>query len=363
MTARLLSTTIAKIGPLDEAAMWRARARQDVLTKPQGSLGRLEELSAWLAGVTANPLPQIRHKLIVTAAADHGVAAQGVSAYPQEVTAQMVGNFLRGGAAINVLARQVGARIMVVDAGVATETPLAGLVSKPAGRGTADMSRRPAMSRSQALTCLEAGVEVIKAEMAKGADIVGVGDMGIANTTAASAVTAAITGLSPRAVTGRGTGVGDDGLWRKVAIIERALAVNHPDPGDALDVLAKVGGFEIGFLAGVMLAAAAARRPVVLDGFITGAAALIGCGLCPRLGRYLLASHLSVEPGHQAVLDWLQLRPLFDLGMRLGEGTGAALGIFLVEAAARCLAEMATFAEAGVSQRRAEETPLPTAGE
>lgn len=342
--------------------MGQARARQDILTKPRGSLGRLEELSVWLAGVTGNPLPQIRHKLIVTAAGDHGVAAQGVSAYPQEVTLQMVDNFLRGGAAINVLARHVGARIVVVDAGVATQTPAAGLVSKPAGRGTGDMSQGPAMSPSQALACLETGVQVIKAEMAKGADIVGVGDMGIANTTAASALTAAITGLPPRAVTGRGTGVDDDGLWRKVVVIERALAVNRPDPGDALDVLAKVGGFEIGFLAGVMLAAAAARRPVVLDGFITGAAALIGCGLCPRLGDYLLASHLSVEPGHQALLNRLELRPLFSLDMRLGEGTGAALGIFLVEAAARCLAEMATFAEAGVSQRGAEETPRPTAG-
>jgi len=362
MTARSLDATIAKIGPLDGAAMGQARARQDILTKPQGSLGRLEELSVWLAGVTGNPLPQIRHKLIVTAAGDHGVAAQGVSAYPQEVTLQMVENFLRGGAAINVLARHVGTRIVVVDAGVATETLAAGLVSKSAGRGTGDMSQGPAMSPFQALACLETGVEVIKAEMAKGADIVGVGDMGIANTTAAIALTAAITGLPPRAVTGRGTGVDDDGLWRKVVVIERALAVNRPDPGDALDLLAKVGGFEIGFLAGVMLAAAEARRPVVLDGFITGAAALIGCGLCPRLADYLLASHLSVEPGHQALLNRLELRPLFSLDMRLGEGTGAALGIFLVEAAARCLAEMATFAEAGVSQRRAEETPRPTAG-
>jgi nicotinate-nucleotide--dimethylbenzimidazole phosphoribosyltransferase len=363
MAGRLLSTTIAKIGPLDRAAMAQARARQDVLTKPQGSLGRLEELSVWLAGVTANPLPHIDHKLIVTAAADHGVAAQGVSAYPQEVTAQMVGNFLRGGAAINVLADQVGVRIVVVDAGVAGETPAAGLVSKPAGPGTADMSQGPAMSRAQALTCLEAGVEVIEAEMAKGADIVGVGDMGIGNTTAASAVTATITGLPLGVVTGRGTGVDDDGFRRKVAVIERALAVNRPDRGDALDVLAKVGGYEVGFLAGVMLAAAAARRPVVLDGFITGAAALIACGLCPGLGDYLVASHLSVEPEHQAVLNRLQLRPLFDLGMRLGEGTGAALGIFLVEAAARCLAEMATFGQAGVSQRKAEEASLPTAGE
>jgi nicotinate-nucleotide--dimethylbenzimidazole phosphoribosyltransferase len=333
-----------------------ARERQDSLTKPQGSLGRLEEMSVWLAGVTADPLPDVRHKVIVTAAADHGVATQGVSAYPQEVTAQMVGNFLTGGAAINVLARQVGARVVVVDAGVAAELPPAtGLVSRRAGGGTADMSRGPAMSHRQALACLEAGIEVGKAEVATGADVVGVGDMGIGNTAAASAVVAAITGAPVAAVTGRGTGLSDEGLQRKVAIIERALSLNQPNPEDTLDVLAKVGGFEIGFLGGVMLGVAAARRPVVLDGFITGAAALIACGLRPRLREYLLASHLSVEPGHRVALEHLGLRPVLDLGMRLGEGTGAALGIFLVEAAALILREMASFAEAGVSQRTTEE--------
>ena len=354
-----MPSTIARIGPLDQRAMARARERQDSLTKPPGSLGRLEEMSVWLAGVTADPLPQIRDKVIVTAAADHGVAIRGVSAYPSEVTAQMVGNFLAGGAAINVLARQVGARVVVVDAGVAAELPpAAGLVSLAAGRGTADMSQGPAMSRRQALACLRAGIELGETEVARGADIVGVGDMGIGNTAAASAVVAAITGRPVAAVTGRGTGVGDEGLRRKVAVIEQALARNQPHPQDALDVLAKVGGFEIGFLAGVMLGVAAARRPVVLDGFITGAAALIACGLRPRLREFLLASHLSVEPGHRVVLEHLGLRPLLDLGMRLGEGTGAALGIFLVEAAARILREMASFAEAGVSQRAAEESPV-----
>jgi nicotinate-nucleotide--dimethylbenzimidazole phosphoribosyltransferase len=340
--------------------MARARERQDSLTKPQGSLGRLEEISVWLAGVTGDPLPEVRHKVIVTAAADHGVAIQGVSAYPQEVTAQMVANFLAGGAAINVLARQVGARVVVVDAGVAAELPpLARLVSRPAGRGTADMSQGPAMSHRQALDCLQAGIELGGEEVGRGADIVGVGDMGIGNTAAASAVVATFTGASVATVTGRGTGVGDEALRRKVAVIERALERNQPRPQDALDVLAKVGGFEIGFLAGVMLGVAAARRPVVLDGFITGAAALIACGLRPRLRDYLLASHLSVEPGHRVALEKLGLRPLLDLGMRLGEGTGAALGIFLVEAAARILREMASFAEAGVSQLTPEEDLSP----
>jgi nicotinate-nucleotide--dimethylbenzimidazole phosphoribosyltransferase len=324
----------------------------------------LEEIGVWLAGVTGDPLPEIRRKVIVTAAADHGVAAQGVSAYPREVTAQMVGNFLAGGAAINVLARQVGARVVVVDAGVAAELPpAAGLVSRRAGPGTADMSQGPAMGRRQALACLEAGIELGEAEVAQGADVVGVGDMGIANTAAASAVVAAITGLSVAAVTGRGTGLSDEGLQRKVAVIEQALAQNAPDPRDALDVLAKVGGFEIGFLGGVMLGVAAAHRPVVLDGFITGAAALIACGLCPRLTDYLLASHLSVEPGHRLALEHLGLKPVLDLGMRLGEGTGAALGIFLAEAAARILREMASFAQAGVSQRAAEEDPAPARGQ
>jgi len=276
----------------------------------------------------------------------------------------MVGNFLTGGAAISVLARQVGARVVVVDAGVVGELPpAAGLVSRPVGRGTADMSRGPAMSRHQALACLEAGIELGGVEVARGADIVGVGDMGIGNTAAASAVVAAITGGSVVAVTGRGTGLSDEGLRRKVAVIEQALAQNRPHPGDALDVLTKVGGFEIGFLGGVMLGVAAARRPVVLDGFITGAAALIACGLRPRLREYLLASHLSVEPGHRVALEHLGLRPVLDLGMRLGEGTGAALGIFLAEAAARILREMASFAQAGVSQRAAEEDPAPVRGQ
>src|SRR4030042_2063435 len=224
------------------------------------------------------------------------------------------------------------------------------------------MSHGPAMSRHQALACLEAGIEIGEAEVARGAAIVGVGDRGIGNTAAASAVVAAITGLSVAAVTGRGTGLGDEGLRRKVVVIEQALAQNHPHPGDALDVLAKVGGFEIGFLGGVMLGVAAARRPLVLDGFITGAAALIACGLRPRLREYLLASHLSIEPGPRVALEPLGLRPVLDLGMRLGEGTGAALGIFLAEAAARILREMASFAQAGVSQQDAEEGPAPGRG-
>lgn len=344
-----LDEAVQNIRPLDEEAMAAARARQDRLTKPPGSLGRLEALSVWVAGVRRDPRPHLQDKVIVTAAADHGIARAGVSAYPQEVTAQMVLNFLRGGAAVNVLARHVGARVVVVDAGVAADlAPHPGLVVRKAGYGTADMSQGPAMSREQALACVEAGI-ALAMEQAQRADIFGVGDMGIGNTTASAAITAVLTGMPVSAVTGRGTGITDDRFHRKVALIEQAIALNQPNAADPLDVLAKVGGFEIGLLAGVLLGAAGARRAVVLDGFITGAAALIACSLAPGLRPYLVASHRSAEPGHQAVLDYLGLDPVLDLYLRLGEGTGAALAIGIIDAAVRLLHEMATFEEAGVS--------------
>lgn len=332
--------------------MAAARARQNVLTKPAGSLGRLEELSIQLAGVTGRPLPSMREKAIVIMAGDHGVVAEGVSAYPQEVTPQMVLNFLRGGAAINVLARQAGARVVVVDMGVAAElAPDARLVDKKVARGTGNIARGPAMSREQAVRCLMAGVEVAEAELAKGLDIVGTGDMGIGNTTPSAAIAAAMSGRPAAEIVGRGTGVDDAGLARKAAVVERALAVNHPDPADALDVLAKVGGFEIGGLAGLMLGAATHRCPVVVDGFISTAAAMVAVGLAPRVRPYLIAAHRSQERGHHIMLEWLGLRPLLDLDLRLGEGTGAALGIFLAECSCRILAEMATFDQAGVSEK------------
>jgi len=346
-----LQQIIRQIKPLDAEAMRLARARQDQLTKPQGSLGRLEELSIQVAGIQGKARPVIEEKVIVTMAADHGVVEEGVSLFPQEVTAQMVLNFLRGGAAINVLARHVGARVVVVDMGVVGGfEPLPGLVCKMIDFGTKNMARGPAMTRQQALEAVEAGIEVVEGELAKGMDILGVGDMGIGNTTASSAIAAAITGAPVARVTGRGTGVDDERLRHKIEVIERALEVNRPDPTDPLDVLAKVGGFEIGGLAGAILGAAAHRVPVVLDGFITGAAALIAVGLAPQVRDYLIAAHRSVEAGHPLVLEHLGLRPLLDLDMRLGEGTGAALGICLVEAAVRILNQMATFAEAGVSE-------------
>jgi nicotinate-nucleotide--dimethylbenzimidazole phosphoribosyltransferase len=348
----LLSETIAKIQPLDEGAMRAARERQNQLTKPQGSLGRLEEISIQLAGITGQPRPRIVQPVVITMAGDHGVALQGVSAYPREVTPQMVLNFLRGGAAINVLARHAGARVIVVDMGVATDLPPdADLIVKKIAFGTRDFSQGPAMTRDEAQRAVEAGIEVAVREMDSGADMIGTGDMGIGNTTPSSAIVAVFTGRPVAEVTGRGTGVDDAGLARKVAVIERALAVNRPDPLDALDVLSKVGGFEIGGLAGVIIGAASKCVPVVIDGFISGAAAMIAYHLAPATQPYMIAAHRSVEIGHRVMLEHLKLKPLFDLDLRLGEGTGAALGISLCQAACKILDEMATFGEAGVATK------------
>ncbi|TET18036.1 MAG: nicotinate-nucleotide--dimethylbenzimidazole phosphoribosyltransferase [Dehalococcoidia bacterium] len=348
---RSLEQVIREIKPPDEGAMAVARARQDTLTKPLGSLGRLEELSVKVAGIKGEPMPGLSRKAIVTMAADHGVAAEGVSAYPQEVTAQMVQNFLRSGAGINVLATLVGAKVIVVDMGVASAMePHPALVSRKIAYGTQNMARGPAMTREQAINSVEVGVEIAEKEVEKGLDIIGTGDMGIGNTTPSSAITAVFTGEPVAKVTGWGTGIDDRQLAQKVKVIERALRANQPDPNDPIDVLSKVGGFEIGGLSGVILGAAAHRIPIVIDGFISGAAALIAAGLSPIVRDYLIASHISVEIGHQAILDYLGLRPLLALELRLGEGTGAALGIFLVEAAAKVLTDMATFSEAGVSQ-------------
>ncbi len=348
----LLDKTIKGIGRLDDGAMAEARARQDRLTKPAGSLGRLEEISVQLAGIQGRPNPVVKNKAVVVMAGDHGVVAEGTSAYPQAVTAQMVLSFLRGGAAINVIARQVGARVVVVDMGVAEQIPShPQLLSRRIGPGTKNMALGPAMSEAEAVKALETGIEIVEDLVASGLDIVGTGDMGIGNTTASAAICAAMTGRKVTDVTGRGTGIGDDQLKHKSQIIEKALNVNRPDPKKPLSVLAKVGGFEIAGLAGVMLGAGAHRVPVVVDGFISGAAALIADGLAPNLRSFMIGGHVSVEQGHKVVLRHLGLAPLVDLGMRLGEGTGAAIGMFLCETATRVLAEMATFDEAGVSER------------
>ncbi len=348
-----LTKTIDKIKPLDREAMAAAQARQNMLTKPQGSLGRLEELSIQLAGIQGKSVPQVRQKAIIVMAGDHGVVAEKIGNWPQSVTAQMVSNFLRGGAGISVLARYTGVRLVVVDMGVASELKAdLQLISRKIALGTQNMAQGPAMSMEQAIKSIETGIEIITAEVAKGLDIVGTGDMGIGNTTVSSAICAVMTGRPVAEVTGRGTGIDDKQLSHKIEVIKQALAVNRPDPEKPLEVLAKVGGFEIGGLAGVMLGAAAQHIPVIIDGFISGAAALIATALSPRLKDYLIASHVSAETGHPVLLEHLGLKPLLNLGLRLGEGTGAALGIFLAEAAARILGEMATFAEAGVSEKK-----------
>ena len=347
-----MNQTLAEIKPLDKEAMAEVRKRQDDLTKPQGSLGQLESLSIQIAGIKGNPRPRITHKVIFTLAGDHGVTKEGVSAYPSEVTPQMVYNFLRGGAAINVLARSIGARVVIADLGVASILERhPDLRDRKVAMGTQNMAKGPAMSKEEAIRSIEAGMELVEAELSKGVDILGTGDMGIGNTTASSAITAALTGADVAAVTGRGTGLDDKGWEKKVRVIQKALERNRPDPKDAVDVLSKVGGFEIGGITGVILAGARYRIPVVLDGFISGAAALIATSLSPQVKPYLIASHQSAEMGHKKILEYLDLVPLLNLDMRLGEGTGAALGISLVEASLKILDEMATFSEAGVSEK------------
>ena len=348
----LVDQTIAAIGPLDAEAVAAAEARQGVLTKPPGSLGRLEALSIQLAGIFGQPIPEIAGKAVIVVAGDHGVASEGVSAYPAEVTPQMVFNFLAGGAAINALAGHAGADITVIDAGVAVDLdPHPGLTIAKVGHGAGNIAVGPAMSRDDAIRCLEVGINAANASADAGANLIAGGDMGIGNTTPSAAITAVITGADVAAVTGRGTGVDDAGLEGKIATIRRALDVNQPDGEDGLDVLTKVGGYEIGVLAGVMLGAAARSCAVIVDGFISGAAALIAWRLCPEIAQRYIAAHRSVEPGHNVGLQAMGLSPLLNMDMRLGEGTGAALAMHIVEASAKVLSEMATFAEAGVSDR------------
>lgn len=347
-----IKETILKIRPLDKEAMKKVRERLDNLTKPLGSLGRLEEIAERISGIRGQLTPVIKQKVIFTLAGDHGVVAEKVSAYPAEVTPQMVYNFVRGGAGINVLARHVGARVIVVDMGVATDLePNPAIVNKKIAHGTQNIAKGPAMTYGQAIQSIKVGIELVENELSKGVDIIGGGDMGIGNTTSSSAITAAITGMAVEEVTGRGTGINDAMLKHKIKVIRQALKINQPNPKEPFDVLAKVGGFEIGGLVGIILAGAALRLPVVLDGFIVGAAGLIACTLAPQVKDYLFAAHCSVESGHKIILEKMGLKPLFDLGLRLGEGTGAALGISIIEAATKILNEMATFEEASVSKK------------
>jgi len=347
-----LDEVIQKIRPVDQVCLQRAQARLDRLTKPVRSLGRLEELATLYAAITREERPKLPRSAIFTFAADHGVTEEGISAYPRAVTAQMVLNFLRGGAGVNVLASHVGTEVRVVDIGVAHEFgPLPGLISRKVAYGTKNLSREPAMTREEAIQALEVGVNLADDASREGFGLLGTGDMGIGNTTASAAITAVVTRQPVTEVTGRGTGIDDTRYARKIRVIEQALERHRPDSRDPLDVLAKIGGLEIAGLAGLILGAVACRIPVLLDGFITAAAALIAVGLQPLCREYLIASHLSVEQGHRAALDQLGLRPLLDLELRLGEGTGACLGIGLVQAGIKILTQMATFDEAGVSEQ------------
>jgi len=412
-SSQKFKSIVEKIKDIDRKAEALAQARLDSLTKPQGSLGRLEELAKQIAAVTGILRPDFSKKLIIVMAADHGVVEEGVSAYPKEVTPQMVHNFLSGGAAINVLSGHVGADVAVIDIGVAEElkgavnlSDLAEILSaakqkgkekiegepylykqelnknvldiisiinakdaknaesvkkqtqmdsilidKKVAYGTSNMVKGAAMTEEQAVSAVEAGIEVAEEMISLGYGIIGTGDMGIGNTTASSAVASCICGVDAELVTGYGTGINETGYKKKVDVIRRALEINKPDAVNGMDVLAKVGGFEIGGIAGVILACASRKVPVVIDGFISGAAALIAEAVSPKCRDYMIASHCSVERGHKIVLEKLKLKPLFNFDMRLGEGTGAAIGISIAEAAVKILNQMATFDEAGVSKK------------
>lgn len=342
-----------KIFPQDSEVRDQAIARLETLTMPHWALGDLMDLAVDLAGMTSSITPSVERKKIVVMVGDHGVTAEGVSHYPQEVTAQMVYNFVNGGAGINALARQVGADVVVADIGTASDlSELAEsgkIIVKKIGKGTENMAVGPAMTRTHAVLAVEAGIEIAE-KLSPETDVFGTGDMGIGNTTPSTAIASVLTGKDVASLTGRGTGLDDAQLAHKVDVIEKAIKVNAPDPSDGLDVLAKVGGFEIGALAGLIIGAAANRKPVVVDGFISTAGALIAYSIEPFVRDYIICSHRSVEQGHRHMHDKLKLKPLLDLNMRLGEGTGAAVAMNLLDAAVAVLTEVATFEDAGVTK-------------
>ncbi len=356
----LLTNTLKRIAPIDHEWIAQAEARQLQLTKPPGSLGRLEEIACRLCAIQQTLQLRAARRRIVVFAADHGVAAEGVSAYPQEVTAQMVANFCAGGAAINALARVAGAELLVIDIGVRGdiqgEIVEAGegsvnFRSQRVRPGTRNIAREAALTETEMQAALRVGIDLASEAARAGVTLIGLGDMGIGNTTAASAITAALTGMLPAQVTGRGTGADDATFARKIKMVEQALALNQPQADDALDVLRKVGGLEIAGLCGLCLGAAAARIAIITDGFIATSGAALAVRLCPPVSDYIFAAHLSPEPGHRALLDLIGKRPILDLNMRLGEGTGAALAMSIIGAAVAAFTEMATFDSAGVSDK------------
>jgi len=352
-SSSLIKQTCDQIEPVDQSWLNAARERQLTLTKPPGSLGRLEEMGNRLAAIQRTITPSVTCKRIYVVAGDHGVTAEGISAYPREVTAQMVDNFLRGGAAINVLGRACGVEVKVVDAGVDADlTDREGLIHAKVIRGTSNIAVGPAMTYVEAEACVAAGIEMARVAASDGIHLLGIGEMGIGNTTAASAITAVLLRCDPEIVTGRGTGINDRELAHKISVIRRAIEVNEPAAGDAIQVLAKVGGAEIGVMTGIVLGAAANHLPVVADGFISTTAAALALTLQPNVGDYLFNGHRSAERGHAALIDFIGEQPVLDLSMRLGEGTGSALAMQIIEAAAKLLSEMATFADASVSNKK-----------
>ncbi len=353
MSAVDLQSALSRIRPVDPARMAAIQARLDRQAKPRGSLGRLEEFARRFVAITGREA--VRRKVVFTFAGDHGVVDEGVSAFPREVTPQMVYNFLDGGAAINALARHAGAEVIVVDMGVDHQfEPREGLLLKKVGRGTRNFAKGPAMTREEAVRCLETGIELAFWCREQGIDLVGTGDMGIGNTTPSAAVVAAFSALPVAQVTHRGTGIDDAALANKVRVIEQGLRLNLPDPQDPLDVLAKVGGYEIGGIAGLVLGCAAVGSPVVVDGFISTAGALIASELHPHVRDYIFAAHQSVEIGHTHMLERIGQRPILNLDMRLGEGTGGALAMEIIEASLQALREVRTFDDAGVSEGAGE---------
>lgn len=340
------------IPPVNAEKRQEAEARQNQLTKPTGSMGQLEKLSVDIAGMTGMIAPELKKRAVFLMAADHGIAQEGVSPYPAEVTPQMVMNFLNHGAAINVLTKQTHSDVLIVDIGVNYDFPeLPGLISRKVAKGTANMLKSPAMTRSQAEKALQTGMDVFNEAADQGLQLAATGEMGIGNTTSAAAITAVLCGKAPAEVTGRGTGLDDEGLRHKISIIEQVLERQKPDPNDPMDTLCKIGGLEIAGMAGVTIAAASRGIPLVMDGLISTAAAALADAMVPGVRNYLIAGHRSPEIGHRYLLDKLEKYPLLQLDMRVGEGTGAALAFSLIDAANNILRDMATFESAGISNR------------
>ncbi|MEW6557753.1 MAG: nicotinate-nucleotide--dimethylbenzimidazole phosphoribosyltransferase [Elusimicrobiota bacterium] len=356
MQSKKIEDVVKRIKPFDKKIFETTQKRLDNLTKPLGSLGRLEDLAKQIVAITGEEKPELNKKVIFTLAGDHGVVEEGVSCYPKEVTPQMVYNFLNGGAGINVLARQVGAKVIVVDIGVASKLQITNFKfqnfrDKKINYGTKNFAKGPAMTQEEAIKSIETGIELVEDELSNGLDIIGTGDMGIGNTTPSSAIASVVCNVAVEKVTGRGTGIDDKALKNKIAVIKKGIELNKPDAKNGIDVLSKIGGYEIGGLAGIMLAGACYRIPVVIDGFISGAAALIADKISPTAKQYWLSAHCSQEPGHKIILEHLGLKPILNLDMRLGEGTGSALAMFIIDASIKILTEMATFESAGVSTK------------